>query len=100
MSQSSAYVEKNSKISIFLIVCNVVLALIVLSSAPLGEDQWILGLLLVGGLFTLLLGMYVGCYRGPSHRVAKVLFWLVLLIMVVLSFGVWYLFQLGAAFKN
>ena len=92
--------EKNSNLSILLIIVNVILVLIFFNLTPSSEDEQITAMLFGGLAFVVLLGFYAFSYHGKDYRVAKWIFGISLVILLVFSGLLWYAFELGKAFQH
>lgn len=92
--------QKNSILSIFLIIVNIILLLVFAKIGSLSEDQEIISyiLLIIGG--TVLLGGYAFSYHGKGYRIAKWLFAISVLISIALLVLLWYLAGLSKAFQH
>lgn len=89
--------EKNSSLSVLLIIVNVILVLIFFNVTPSSEDEGIMGMYFAGVAFVVLQGFYAFSYR---YRAAKWFFGISLLILLVFTGLLWYAFQLGKAFQH
>ncbi|MNK22841.1 hypothetical protein D3C87_411220 [compost metagenome] len=92
--------EKNSNLSILLIIVNVILVLIFFNVTPSSEDEQITAMFFGGLAFVVLLGFYAFSYHGKDYRVAKWIFGISLAILLVFSGLLWYAFELGKAFQH
>ncbi|WP_316735701.1 hypothetical protein [Pedobacter aquatilis] len=93
--------EKNSNLSIGLIMLNIILALIL--SSTVHEDDDPDGIMFIISLVvsaTVLLGGYAFSYHGKGYRWAKIVFGILLVISIVVLGLLWYAWQLGKGFKN
>lgn len=102
MEQNAAEInkQKNSNLSILLIIINVILLLVFAKIGSLSEDQEIVSyiLLIIGG--TILLGGYAFSYNGKGYRIAKWLFAIAVLVSIALFVLLWYLAGLARAFQH
>lgn len=89
--------EKNSSLSILLIIVNIILVLIFFNLIPSSEDEGIMRMYFAGIAFVVLQGLYAFSYR---YRAAKWFFGISLLILLVFTGLLWYAFQLGKAFQH
>ncbi|WP_421945554.1 hypothetical protein [Pedobacter sp.] len=92
--------QKNSNLSILLIIVNIILLLVFAKIGTLSEDQEIISyiLLVIGG--TILLGGYAFSYHGKGYRIAKWLFGIALIISIALFVLLWYVAGLAKAFQH
>lgn len=92
--------QKNSNLSILLIIVNIILLLVFAKIGTLSEDQEIISyiLLVIGG--TILLGGYAFSYHGKGYRIAKWLFGIALLVSIALFVLLWYVAGLAKAFQH
>lgn len=93
--------EKNSNLSLGLIVLNILLTLILTSTIPKEDDpdgiMFFVSLILSS---TVLLGAYAFTYHGKSYRWAKIVFGILLVISMAVLGLLWYFWQLGKGFRN
>lgn len=92
--------EKNSNLSILLIIVNIILVLIFFSMVPGTEDEEIAGMFFGGIAFVVLVGLYAFSYNGKDYRVAKWVFGISLIILLIFLGLLWYATQLGKAFQH
>lgn len=93
--------QKNSNLSIALIVLNAILMLVLSTTLqPSDESYATLILLILPFSATILLGGYIYTYRGKGYHWAKILFVVLLVISIIFMSIFWYAWQLGHAFKN
>ncbi len=92
--------QKNSNLSILLIVANVILVLILSNVIPNSEDEQIASVLYTGLAFVVMTGFYAFSYHGKGYRAGKWIFGISLVILLVLSGLFWYVMQLGKAFQH
>ncbi|PSK93375.1 hypothetical protein [Taibaiella chishuiensis] len=96
--------QKNSRISVSLIVVNVILLFIFAhvgaGGADNSESQAIEnGIICFTGVIVLL-GGYAFSYHGKGYRIGKWLFGIALLIGLILLGLLWYVAQLAHAFQH
>lgn len=92
--------EKNSSLSVILIVINIVLAYIYTNIGHYSEDESIVNMIGLVGIFTLLLGAYALSYRDKTNRLLNWLFGLALLVFLG-SVLLWaYAMALGKAYQH
>jgi len=89
--------EKNSNLSIVLIITNIILVMIFFNLTPTSEDESIAGMYFSGVAFVVMLGIYAFSYNS---RPAKWFFGITLLILLAFSGLLWYAAQLGKAFQH
>lgn len=95
--------QKNSRISVVLIVVNTILVLILANAgagADSSEDQTTRNQLLCLACLVVLLGGYAFSYHGKGYRLGKWLFVIALLTGLVFFGLLWYATQLGKAFQH
>lgn len=92
--------QKNSNLSILFIIVNSILVLIFFNVTPNSEDEQIMSLAFTGLAFVILIGFYAFSYHGKPYRAAKWIFGISLIILLVFSGLLWYVFQLGKAFQH
>lgn len=92
--------EKNSNLSILLIIVNIILVLIFFSLIPGSEDEEIAGMFFAGVAFVVLVGLYAFSYHGKGYRLAKWIFGISLIILLIFMGLLWYAAQLGKAFQH
>ena len=93
--------EKNSNLSIALILLNIFLALIL--STTIGKDRdpdGVMFIIVLSISSTVLLGGYAFTYHGKGYRWAKIVFGILLVISIAVLGLLWYVWQLGKGFKN
>ncbi len=100
MDQPEVNQQKNSRLSLALIVLNTLLVLCLGVTGHFSEDESALNLLLAGITATLLLGIFAVSYKGKAYRFSKWLFGIMLLITLGYGALLWYAFQLGKAFQH
>lgn len=89
--------EKNSNLSVLLIIVNLILVLIFFNLTPSSEDEGIMGMYLAGLAFVVLQGIYA---FGYGYRAAKWFFGISLVILLIFTGLLWYVAQLGKAFQH
>lgn len=89
--------EKNSNLSVLLIIVNLVLVWIFFSLIPKSEDESIMGMYFTGVAFVVLQGIYAFGYR---YLAAKWFFGISLVILLIFTGLLWYVAQLGKAFQH
>lgn len=99
-TEDQIYKEKNSKLSLALIMINILLLFIFFNIGMASEDQKIfnMGIIVLGT--TILVGAFAFSYHGKQYRIAKWIFGLLLLVSIVTIALLAYLIALGHAFKN
>lgn len=100
MDQQEINQQKNSVVSLVLILLNVILVLCLGVSGNLSEDESAFNLLLAGAMATVLLGIFAFNYKGKAYRFGKWLFVTVLLLTLGYGALIWYAYQLGKAFQH
>lgn len=94
------YQQKQSAISIVLIVTIMALAVIFMNCTYSTENENILHTVLVAPVLTLLLGAYIITYRGREYRIAKIIFFILLAISALMIAGHFYLISLARAYAH
>ncbi|SOD11522.1 hypothetical protein [Pedobacter xixiisoli] len=89
--------EKNSNLSVLLIVVNVILIMIFFNLTPSSGDESMMGIYFAGVAFVVLLGIYAFSY---GYRAAKWFFGISFMILLIFTGLLWYAFQLGKAFQH
>ena len=92
--------QKNSHVSIFLILINLLLVLIytvIGFNSEINESENILWLLLS---FTILISGYAFYYNGKKYRIGKWLFAISFIIGAIYFGLLWYATQLGKGFNH
>lgn len=92
--------QRNSNLSILLIIVNLILIIIYFNIGYATEDQSMVNLLCLGGGLTVLLGGYAFSYHGKGYRVGKWLFAIALLATLGLLGLLWYAAALGKGFSH
>jgi len=92
--------QRNSNLSILLIVVNLILLLIFANIEDNGSSQQTLNYCYLSFGATVLLGFYAFSYHGKGYRNAKWLFAISLIISLILGGLLWYGAALAGAFKN
>ncbi|MDR6969617.1 small-conductance mechanosensitive channel [Flavobacterium arsenatis] len=92
--------QKNSNLSILLIVVNLILLLIFANVEDNGSNQESINYCYLSFVATVLLGFYAFSYHGKGYRIAKWLFAISLIISLLLFGLMWYGAGLAGAFKN
>lgn len=92
--------QKNSELSLALIVVNVVLATVLYSSIASSDDAKILIIPVMIWVATVLIGIYMFTYSGKAQKLSKWVFGVLLVISLVLIGLTMYIIALGGAFKN
>lgn len=92
--------QKNSELSLALIVVNVVLATILYSNVASSDDAKTLIIPVMVWVATVLIGIYRSTYSGKAQKLPKWVFGVLLLISLVLIGLTMYIIALGGAFKN
>jgi len=92
--------ERQSSISVQLIVGIIILVILFLNVTHSTEDEKLFQVPVISGIVTILLGAYVFMYRGKGHIAGKVLFIISLIITGVLIAGLIFIIGLGQAFQH
>lgn len=92
--------ERQSSISVQLIVGIIILVILFLNVTHNTEDEKLFQVPVISGIVTLLLGFYVFIYRGKGHVAGKVLFIISLIITAILIGGLIFIIGLGQAFQH
>lgn len=89
--------EKNSNLSVLLIIVNLILVLIFFNLTPNSEDEGMMAMYFTGVAFVVLQRLYA---FGYGYRAAKWFFGISLVILLIFSGLLWYGYQLGKAFQH
>lgn len=92
--------QKNSSLSIGLIILNICLILIFFNSTGEFAGQGEINLLIVVFSATVLTGAYAFSYHGRGYRIAKWIFAILLLISLFFIGILFYISALGHAFQH
>lgn len=92
--------QKNSNLSILLIVVNLVLLLVFANIGDNTNDQGIINYCYLSFGTTVLLGLYAFSYHGKGYLIAKWLFAVSLIISLLLIGLLWYSAGLARAFQH
>jgi len=92
--------QKNSDLSLALIVLNVVLAAILYNNVASSNDAKALIIPVMIWVATILIGIYVFSYTGKGNKLARWIFGILLVISIVLVGLTLYIIALAGAFKN
>lgn len=92
--------QKNSKLSVALIVINVLLVLVFINIGNISEDQSLLNIAFIVWSATIFVGGYAFSYHGKGYRVAKWIFGALCLLSILFVAFYLYLTGLAHAFKN
>lgn len=99
-SSSEIQKQKNSALSIGLIIVNVILVLLFFNSTAKLEGGDEINFAIVVFSATVLVGGYALTYRGKAYRAAKWIFLVLLLISLFFISIIIYVSELGRAFQH
>lgn len=92
--------EKNSGLSVILIMVNIVLSIILANVNSSIDNGAELTFIVMVFSATILIGGYAFTYHGKSYRIAKWIFGILFLISMLLIGLLWYAAALGHAFQH
>lgn len=92
--------QKNSSLSIKLILVNLILLLVFFNCTYTTENQTIFNVIIFFISLTFLLGGYTFSYRGKNHKSSRRLFYISLLISAILTYFLFYMLALGKAYQH
>lgn len=99
-TQTENWKQKNSNLSIALIMVNVFLVLIFINTGNVPEGQAELNIAFAIWSATVLVGIYAFSYHGKGYRIAKWIFAGLLLLSIAFISLLVYVIGLAHAFKN
>lgn len=100
MDHKTIDIEKQSNISIMMIVGIVIMTVIFINSVHNTEIESIILFVLVCPIFTVLLGMYTFTYRGKTYIVSRVIFFIFLIVSLFCLAAIFYLGELGKGYSH
>lgn len=92
--------EKNSRLSIILIMVNIVLSIILANVSTSVDNGAELTFIVIVFSATILIGAYAFTYHGKGYRIAKWIFGVLFIISALLIGLLWYATALGHAFQH
>lgn len=92
--------QKNSQLSVALIIINVLLIVVFTNIGNISEDQSALNIAFIVWSATILVGGYAFSYHGKGYSIAKWIFGVLFLLSILCIIFYIYVTGLAQAFKN
>ena len=92
--------NRQSGISMLLIIGILVMAAILISIGDSTENEQVYQLALLCPVLTILLGIYTFTYRGKAFLLSRIVFFILLALSMFSLFSLWYLIELGKAYAH
>jgi len=99
-SGSDLELNRQSGISMLLIIGILVMAAILISIGDSTENEQVYQLALLCPVLTILLGIYTFTYRGKAFLLSRIVFFILLALSMFSLFSLWYLIELGKAYAH
>lgn len=99
-SGSDLELNRQSGISMLLIIGILVMAAILISIGDSTENEQVYQLALLCPILTILLGIYTFTYRGKAFLLSRIVFFILLALSMFSLFSLWYLIELGKAYAH
>ena len=100
MDNKTIDIEKQSNISIMMIVGIVIMTVIFINSVNSTEIESIILFIMVCPIFTVLLGMYTFTYRGKAYILSRVTFYVFFILSLFCLAAIFYLTELGKGYSH
>ena len=100
MDNKTIDIEKQSNISIMMIVGIVIMTVIFINSVHNTEIESIILFAMVCPIFTVLLGMYTFTYRGKAYILSRVTFYVFFILSLFCLAAIFYLTELGKGYSH